>query len=57
LIAGVLFGFGHHALTDPLYPWIASSLLARAASPDQRGERLRRRVHAYLTAMHRHFGE
>ena len=48
LLAGILFAFGHHAATDPMYPWIAQTL--EKPHPD-RGAKLRQRFRAYAKHM------
>jgi len=49
LLTGVLFGFGHGAADDPLYPWIGQTLRSRQiVEPRARLVRLHRKVNAYI---------
>jgi hypothetical protein len=57
LIAGLLFGFGHGVLEDPLYPWIARTLSDPLLAPAARTERLFNKVHTYLRHMALYFAE
>ncbi|MGA2596787.1 MAG: hypothetical protein ABSH09_07300 [Bryobacteraceae bacterium] len=48
-VAAVLFGFGHGALTDPLYAWIGKALGdTLVTNPEDRAERLYRRLEVYI---------
>lgn len=52
LIAAVLYGFGHDAITDPLYPWIGGALNdTLVADPEDRAERLYSRLVVYVDHM------
>lgn len=49
LLAGLMFGFGHGVLTDPLYAWVGSTLAAPEA--DRRARRLAAKTRTYVLAM------
>lgn len=58
LIAGLMFGFGHGVLDDPLYPWVAATLQSgRHGSGDQRAERLAAKTRIYVEAMAAHYAD
>jgi hypothetical protein len=56
LLLVLMYGFGHGALTDPLYPWIAATLRdERRGDPETRVRRLHRKVRTYISEiLHRH---
>lgn len=58
LLAGLMFGFGHGVLDDPLYPWVAATLSSgRYADIGQRTERLAAKTRIYVDAMARHLDD
>ena len=51
-IVGLLFGVGHGAAKDPLYPWVAATLNdPKVIDPNARAERLFRKAHLYCERM------
>jgi hypothetical protein len=55
LIAGLMFGFGHGVLDDPLYPWVEDTLQSgRHADANQRAERLAAKTRIYVQAIAAH---
>lgn len=58
LIGGLMFGFGHKYDSDPLYPWIASTLTnPLVPTADGRAARLADKVNVYSRAMLKHYEE
>lgn len=56
LFAGLMFGFGHGVLEDPMYPWVSQTLRPRAsASDDLRCRRLARKTRLYVRAVLQHW--
>ena len=53
LIAGLMFGFGHGVLSDPMYPWVAATL-AGPAEGGARWPRLASKTRRYIEAMLEH---
>jgi hypothetical protein len=57
LIAGLMFGFGHGILEDPLYPWVRHGIEDREfGNEEKRIARLAARVRTYVSAMLTRFG-
>jgi hypothetical protein len=55
LLAGLMFGFGHGVLDDPLYPWVDDTLHnGRHADANQRAERLSAKTRIYVHAIAEH---
>ena len=55
LLAGLMFGFGHGVLDDPLYPWVEDTLQSgRHADANQRAERLAAKTRIYVQAIAEH---
>ena len=55
LLAGLMFGFGHGVLDDPLYPWVDKTLQGgRHADGNQRAERLSAKTRIYVQAIAAH---
>lgn len=55
LLAGLMFGFGHGVLDDPLYPWVGATLEpGRHADGDRRAERLSTKTQGYVRAIADH---
>jgi hypothetical protein len=55
LLAGLMFGFGHGVLDDPLYPWVDDTLHSgRHADANQRAERLSAKTRIYVQAIVEH---
>ena len=51
-IVGLMFGVGHGAVGDPLYPWVAATLNdRRVKDPNVRAERLYRKAQVYCERM------
>ena len=50
VLAALMFAFGHGALTDPQFPWIAATLVKDMQNPAARTERLFHRAIAYQRA-------
>src|SRR5262249_30182751 len=49
VLTGIMFAMGPGFASDPLYPWIGATLRDPAVkSPEQRAERLQRRIQIYL---------
>jgi hypothetical protein len=49
VVTGILFSMGPGFASDPLYPWIGATLRDPAIkTPEQRAERLKRRIQIYL---------
>jgi hypothetical protein len=55
LLAGLMFGFGHGVLTDPLYPWVGGTLAA--SKPEHRARRLAAKTRTYVQAMLGHLAQ
>jgi hypothetical protein len=50
LFIALMFAFGHGVTADPLYPWVSATLTdATIAEPEQRLDRLRKKVRVYLS--------
>jgi len=54
LLSGLMFGFGHGVLEDPLYPWVASTLRP-GPSGTLRCRRLARKTRVYVRAVLAHW--
>jgi hypothetical protein len=55
LIAGLMFGFGHGVLDDPLYPWVARTLNQQLVpDPNERAQRLHEKTRVYIDYMLQH---
>jgi hypothetical protein len=55
LLLVLMYGFGHGALADPLYPWIAATLSeTRHEDSEARVRHLHRKVRTYITAILEH---
>lgn len=55
LLAGLMFGFGHGVLDDPLYPWVDDTLQSgRHADANHRAERLSAKTRIYVQAIAEH---
>lgn len=55
LLVGLMFGFGHGVLDDPLYPWVDDTLQSgRHADANQRAERLSAKTRIYVQAIAEH---
>lgn len=50
LLTGLMFGFGHGVLDDPMYPWVRSTLEGARATADRRCEALARKTRRYIRA-------
>lgn len=56
LLSGLMFGFGHDVLEDPLYPWVAATLQpGRGADAALRCRRLARKTRVYVRAVLTHW--
>jgi hypothetical protein len=58
LLLGLMYGFGHGVIDDPLYPWVRGVLdQARIPDPAARVRRLDARTRIYIDRVLRHFAE
>jgi hypothetical protein len=49
LTLGLMFGFGHRCLDDPMYPWIGQTARdQRLGNPSERSYRLERKARTWL---------
>jgi len=55
LILGMMYGFGHGIIGDPLYPWVAATLNhALVPNPNDRAERLFDKLKVYVDGIAEH---
>jgi hypothetical protein len=55
LLAGLMFGFGHEVLADPMYPWVAATLQPGRGSSARRCRALARKTRLYVRAVLEHW--
>jgi hypothetical protein len=56
LLSGLMFGFGHGVLDDPLYPWIATTLLDAQKPEEDRVRRTCSKTMTYLDKLRDNLG-
>jgi len=56
LLSGLMFAFGHGVLGDPLYPWVASTLLDPHKPEEDRIRRCYSKAMTYLDKLHENLG-